>query len=219
MEQGNTILIVTGGKLNCSFLKEVYYKNTFDIVIAVDNGLFYLNEADIIPHYLVGDFDTAKKELLNQYMNRTDVIVKRYCPEKDATDTQLAIELAIELNAKEVVILGGLGGRFDHSIINIQLLLLLLKHKIKGSIQDEKNHLFLTDKSIKLKKKNCFGMYFSLIPITDRVTKITLIGMKYPLVNAVLEKGSSLGISNEIIQEEAQVLFEDGILLIAQTQD
>ena len=64
-----------------------------------------------------------------------------------------------------------------------------------------------------------FRTYISLLPLTDRVTGVTLKGMKYPLYETILEKGSSLGVSNEIVSQEAQILLENGVLLIIQARD
>ena len=120
---------------------------------------------------------------------------------------------------KEVILLGALGIRFDHSIVNIHLLYWMMQQGVHGEIWDTHNRIFLIDHSISIKKEMCFGTYISLLPLTDRVTGVTLKGMKYPLYETILEKGSSLGVSNEIVSQEAQILLENGVLLIIQARD
>ena len=64
-----------------------------------------------------------------------------------------------------------------------------------------------------------FGTYLSLLPFTPQVTGITLKGVKYPLENAILNSGISLGISNEIVDDRAEIMFQDGILLGIESRD
>ena len=219
MEQSKRALIVTGGEIDKTLLLCVLRKEVFEIVIAVDNGLLPLHLVGKIPNILVGDFDTAKPELIKYYREKKGVEIHEFPPEKDATDTEIAIRLAVKYQMKEVILLGALGIRFDHSIVNIHLLYWMMQQGVHGEIWDTHNRIFLIDHSISIKKEMCFGTYISLLPLTDRVTGVTLKGMKYPLYETILEKGSSLGVSNEIVSQEAQILLENGVLLIIQARD
>lgn len=219
MEQKKRALIVTGGTVSQSQLSNVLEQETYDLVIAVDNGLLALHQAGRQPDIIVGDFDTVDPALIQWYQNKPGVAVRQFCPEKDATDTEIAIELVIEAGVQEVILIGALGTRIDHSIANIMLLLPLLKKQIQGKILDEHNLIYMTQQPVYLRREECFGTYVSLLPITEQVTGITLVGMKYPLNHAVLNQGSSLGISNEIVCAQAQILLEEGILLIIEAKD
>lgn len=219
MEQIKRTLIVTGGEVDKTLLQEVLLKQSFSFIIAVDNGLLPLHLLGKTPNVIVGDFDTADPKLLQYYKEKTEVEIREFSPQKDATDTEIAVKLALEYHMEEVILLGALGTRLDHSIANVQLLYQLLQQKVHGELWDIHNRIFLTDHSVSIQKKECFGTYLSLLPVTDRVTGITLTGMKYPLYQAVLEKGSSLGVSNEIVAKEAQILFEDGVLMVIQSKD
>ena len=88
--------IVSGGKIDPDFALSFYQANAFDRIIGVDNGLKFLFEHGILPTHIVGDFDTAKPELVDFYRSRPEIEIRRFNPVKDSTDTQIAIELALE---------------------------------------------------------------------------------------------------------------------------
>lgn len=98
-------LIVTGGNINKNLLKTHLETNKYDIIIAVDKGLEFLE--DINPDYIVGDFDSVDIDILEKYKN-LGIKVKKLIPEKDFTDTECALELAINLQATEITIIGGI---------------------------------------------------------------------------------------------------------------
>lgn len=82
---------------------------TFEQFIAVDNGLRFCYDNQIKPTWIVGDFDTAAPELVEYYQTQTDIPIRRFNPVKDSTDSQIAIELALELGSSEITLLGGHG--------------------------------------------------------------------------------------------------------------
>lgn len=209
-------LIVSGGNYNKIFVKDFMKNNFFDIIIAVDKGLESLNELGILPNHIVGDFDSINKEILEKYLNKKEVKIHKFESEKDFTDTHLALKLAIELNSKDIVILGGIGTRIDHTIANINILCETLDKDISCKIIDEFNQIQVINKPIKIEKEY---KYLSLIPLTNKVEGITLKGFKYPLKNATLEIGKSLGISNEQIEQQAEIEIKKGILIVIQSKD
>jgi thiamine pyrophosphokinase len=107
----------------------------------------------------------------------------------------------------------------DHVLANIHLLLLPMQLKVKASLIDGNNMIYLRQESFTLKKREQFGNYVSLLPFTEKVRGLTLRGFKYPLNHIILTSGNSLGISNEIVGEEASVEFSEGILLVIESRD
>lgn len=212
-------LIVTGGEIKKDFFKSYIESNIFNTIIATDRGLNILDEFNIMPNYIIGDFDSANIKILEKYKQNASIIINELEKEKDYTDTHEALNLAIKIESDDIVILGATGLRLDHFMGNIQILYVALTKGVVCKIVDSNNEIQLIDKNIKLIKKDNFGKYISLIPFTDEVTGITLKGFKYSLNDAVLEKGQSIGISNEQIEEIAEINLKNGILILMKTKD
>jgi thiamine pyrophosphokinase len=220
--KNNRILILTGGTISEEFIIEYLKSQSFNIIIAVDKGLVTADKFNLPITYIVGDFDSAPKELVQKYkqdINNKLTTIKEYNPIKDATDTQIAIELAIDLKADEIVILGATGTRLDHTIANINLLALPLDREIDAFIIDEHNKIYLLNQNTTLYKDKLFGFYVSLQPITEVVTGVTLEGFKYPLVKRDMKREDSLGISNEVIGEIANISLKSGTLIVIESKD
>lgn len=220
----NNTLIITGGDLRPEFVKEYMKDKKIDIIIAVDGGLTVADMADIKPDYIIGDFDTVNSILLFKYENMEDVKIIRYKPEKDSTDTGLAIQKAIEKNSFSIHILGATGTRFDHTISNILLLQTTSEAGIDAMIVNENNRIRLLGykrKIITLTKKDSNYKYVSLIPLSEKVTGITTKGMKYNISNYdfYIDKEISMGVSNEIEDEVAEISVVSGKLLLVESND
>ena len=210
-------LIVSGGNVQKDFFDEIYLKNKFDYIIASDRGLEILDKFDIKPNYIIGDFDSIDKKILNKYIN-TDIEFRELNPEKDYTDTHMAIKLAIELKSKQIAIVGAIGTRIDHTIANIHIIKEALDNNIECKIIDERNEIQLINKKIILEKDKKYK-YVSLIPLTTKVEGVTLEGFKYELFNQTLEIGHSIGVSNEQVKEIAQIDLKKGILILIKSID
>ncbi len=214
-------LIITGGSLNQEFAKDFISRNNFSQIIAVDKGLKYCSDLNLMPNHVLGDFDSIDEKILNEYksINNSSINFHTFNSQKDYTDTHLAVELAMDLDSTAIVLLGAIGTRLDHSISNIQLLTYMLKKNISGYIINENNKIYLIDKSKILKKENVYGNYLSLMPLTKTVSGITLKGFKYPLNNHTIALGETIGISNEIIEDEALIDLDLGILIVIESND
>lgn len=211
-------LIITGGNINLEHLEDVLNASTYENIIAVDKGLESLYKLGVLPHHIVGDFDSVNSTMLRFY-NDKRVLIHKYNPEKDYTDTDIAVQLAIKLNSKSITIIGATGSRIDHTLANIHILCSCLEKGISCQILDSNNKIYLINSNIKLEKSNVFGKYISLIPLTNTVKGVTLDGFKYPLKNHTLKIGESLGISNEIIDDIAIIEIKSGILIVVESKD
>lgn len=219
----NNTLIVTGGSISKKIVEHVFERQNFETIIAVDGGLKYIDEMHIQPNIIVGDFDTINPEILHKYEHQKDIILKRFDPVKDFTDTESAMKVAVEIGSEEITILGGTGTRLDHTIANIQLLQIPLKKHIRTCIINDNNKIVLLDaeSGIEVLPKNEKYKYLSLIPLTEIVKGVTIEGVKYPLNKTTfyLNERISLGVSNEIISSEATVSVDQGILIVIQSCD
>ena len=188
-------------------------------IIAGDRGLEALYQLKIIPNHVVGDFDSVSPEILKFYKKQSQIIFHTYNAEKDNTDTDIALQLAIRLKSSKITIMGALGKRMDHAIANIHILKDALEANIPCQILDEHNRIYLINTSIQLEKDKIYGKYVSLIPLTSTVEGLTLTGFKYPLHDYTLLIGTSLGISNEIVTDTAHIEMNNGILIVIESRD
>ena len=188
-------------------------------IIAGDRGLEALYKLKIIPNHVVGDFDSVSPEILKFYKKQSQIIFHTYHAEKDNTDTDIALQLAIKLKSSRITIMGALGRRMDHALANIHILKDALEANIPCQMIDEHNRIYLINKEMTLEKDKVYGKYVSLIPLTSTVEGLTLVGFKYPLHDYTLPIGTSLGISNEIIENIAHIKMDKGILIVIESRD
>lgn len=182
-----------------------------DLLICADGGLRIARRAGVAPQIAVGDFDSAQPALLRWAASRR-VRLFRHPVEKDKTDTELALDAAVEEGATEVEFMGVLGGRLDHALANIALLVQAKAKNVSAKIVDGQRELFLAQSETRVPGRR--GDRVSLIPMTPRVTGITLTGFRYLLKNAAVRQGSTRMISNVIASPPALVRVKHGHLLI-----
>lgn len=208
-------LIISGGSITKGLLAKTLINENFDNIIAADKGLEILDICKITPNYIIGDFDSVNTKLINKYSNSKIIKLN---PEKDFTDTHMAIKLAIEIKSTEILVLGAIGTRIDHTIANIHILKECLEKDIKCQIVNENNKIFLIKEDTIIGSDNKYN-YISLIPLTTEVTGVTLTGFKYLLKNATLSIGESIGVSNEQLNKDAKIKLEKGILICIKSKD
>lgn len=210
-------ILICGGTLSGCFLHNMTEEHPDAVIYAVDGGLTVADAAGVMPQYLVGDFDTADPSLVERY--ETSCITLRHRPEKDATDTELAIDDALTRGADEIWLLGATGSRLDHTLANIHMLYKVLLCGKKAWILNENNRISLYREPFRRKKEELFGTYVSFLPFFGEVTGVCLSGVKYPLVDATLTAGNSLGVSNEAVEDYIEVSFTSGSLLMIEARD
>ncbi|HEX2946544.1 MAG TPA: thiamine diphosphokinase [Clostridia bacterium] len=210
-----TCVIFCGGRItNYEYIKK--YLDGADLIIAADSGARHCRELKLKPGILLGDFDSIDKSDWDMF-NGSVTEILRYPSEKDMTDSELAIEIALERGCSKVILLGAVGSRLDHSLSNILLLKKLTDHDCEGLIADEKNEIRLIRDSIELKRQN--GAFVTLLPMAGNARGVSTIGLRFPLSDAVLEVGSSWGVSNEFSENTAVVSVKAGYLLVILSRD
>ena len=208
------VIICNGNVSDYNYYKE--YFNSAEYIICADGGAYHAKRFGIRPDILVGDFDSIPQDVLVMYKEK-GIELSKFPVEKDMTDTELAIEVAVKKGYKSVVIIGGLGTRFDHSIANVFLLKKMIDKGVAVKVVDEHNEITAVRDKITLKRAE--GFKVTLIPLTDRVKGVTTKGLYYTLDNATIEKGSTLGVSNEFKSELAEISLKEGILLVIKSRD
>ena len=212
-------LIVTGGTTHQKFAEEWIQKERYDLLIAADSGMNFYYQAKLLPDLIVGDFDSAKPEVLAFYEQNPAVEVCRLNPIKDDTDTEHAIREAIRRGASEITIFGATGTRLDHVMGNLTLLGIGLEEGVEISLMDPYNKIRMIRESLTIRKDQQFGSFISLLPYAGDVEGVTLTGMKYPLKDYTMGGFNSLGVSNEILAEEAVIQMKKGFLLVIESRD
>ena len=133
---------------------------------------------------------------------------------KDDTDSIYAIKEAIARGYKDILIVGGIGDRFDHSLVNAYALILINDLGASGKIVDDYSEMTLIDNSISAEIEPEWR-YFSLIAISGTASGITIKNAKYNLDNATINPKYQYAISNEVAGDEpARVSVEEGALLL-----
>ena len=122
-----TAVIISGGSLNPDFALAFLRKEEPEILIGADRGICFLRDKGIRPTHIVGDFDSASGDALEYFRRFPEIPIRKFNPVKDLTDTEIAMNLAIELGAERIFILGGTGTRLDHVVANIKLLAMALE--------------------------------------------------------------------------------------------
>ena len=189
-----------------------------DHIIAADGGWVTARSLGVQPHCILGDFDSISPKVLSYYENQ-EIPVKRYRPEKDATDTRIGLELALKLGSTEIFLLGATGGRLDHYMANLKSLFLPMEQGVQAWILDSQNAVTLLDRGIEIPKDRQFGKYVSFFTMGDKVEGVTLTGFKYPLKEYTLVNSDEIGVSNEILEERARITFRSGVVLMIMSKD
>jgi len=180
-------------------------------LVGVDGGSRHLASMQLLPHLAVGDMDSIPRDLLAQYRDE-GVEMHLHPTKKDATDLELALELALTGGASRISILGATGGRLDHTLGNLFLLARCLPTGIPVCIMDQEQCIHLMDQALTL--SGAVGDTLSLLPATPEACGVSLTGLEYPLHNATLTFGTSLGMSNVFVETQATVTLRSGRLFV-----
>ena len=206
--------IYTGGTVFDEYVIE--RPEATDLIIAADAGYLTAQRMGITPDVLLGDFDTLGTENIPE-----GIECLRMPAEKDDTDTQLAVQVALERGATEIVIVGGLGGRVDHTLSSLAILEMLWERKerrVYAIFTDGKNRArFIRNSGVILPHEHY--RFFSLIAADEKVKGITLEGCKYPLKNGQILRTHQWAVSNEIVGNCALIEIRRGGVWVIESMD
>lgn len=184
-----------------------------DYIIAADGGQNRAREFVLQPDCVIGDFDSTT---LNEDF---DCLYITYPAEKDLTDTEAALTHALEKGCRNVILLGGMGGRLDHTMGNIGLLDKYYSSFDHMEFIDGKNRMELLKDSGRTLKRDARYKYFGLVSLNAEASGIDIRGAKYELTRASLERASTLGVSNEFSEDTVEICVREGTLLIVRSAD
>ncbi len=206
--------IYTGGAIFPENITE--RPNEGDLCIAADSGYKNACALGVKVNILLGDFDSLDADLKANVGD--DIEVLTVPSEKDFTDTQMAVDTALDKGADEIVIIGGLSGRLDHTLSNLAVLEFLNEKKIQAIITDGKNRVRFIDSTSTLVAKSKFK-YLSLIAKGKKVSGVTIEGCKYPLCDAKLTDSYQYAVSNEIVGNCAFISVKRGSVYIVESAE
>lgn len=189
-----------------------------DYLIGADRGAEFLVRHGLAPDLALGDFDSVTERQLREIAVRSAALVSCDAVDKDWTDSELALREALERGYEDIVLVGALGTRFDHGLANVHLLRQAYERGGRLVLADEHNEIRLCANELELEANLRFP-YVSLLPLGLEATGITLQGFRYPLRDATLKLGWSLGVSNELVAESGRVSVRDGLLLVIRSRD
>lgn len=202
MKSLDRCVIVSGGDFSpvSGLLQE-------DFVIACDRGYQWCERMGLKPDLLISDFDSYDGPVAQ------GIRLDRHIPEKDDTDTMLAVRYAVEHGFRSILVCCALGGRLDHLIANLQAMLFAQTHGVSAVLQCEDTEIFtLRNSSLKLPRRD--GWSLSVFALDGPCRGVCIRGAKYPLENAELIPSLPLGVSNQWIAEEAVISVLEGTLMI-----
>ncbi len=208
------LILANGNKLSETLIRQE--AETADVIIAADGGASAAYEIKISPHYVIGDFDSIDEDMLRHFEEKGCQIV-RYPREKDETDTHLAVDAALDLGANQIIIAGGIGSRFDHSLGNILLLIRIAQRGARGKIIDDLNEIYVSDSTFLIPGKP--GETLSILPFSENARIHRTDGLYYPISNGLLPIDYPYGVSNVFTKDLATIEISSGWVIIIKARD
>jgi len=207
MEKKYVIFLNGEYKYSQEFMDKLVSENA--VCFCADGGANFAFKYGKIPEVIVGDLDSIEKKVL-EYYKSNNILIKKFPKDKDFTDFELILkEISKDNNyIKKIFVVGGLGKRIDMTLNN---LFIMGKYKNLVFLQ-ENEKIFYAEKSFILKNKKEYK--FSIIPISEKVEKLTLKGFKFETDKIDVKRENSRLVSNVILKNEASVEFENGKLII-----
>ena len=184
------ICILLNGEIkDYDYINNIVTEGSYDYIICSDGGANHAYNMNIVPNYIIGDLDSVNENII-KYYNSKEVKFKKFPTKKDETDTELCIELSDKLKAKEIHLMGALGGRIDHTI----------------------ETYIAMDEEITIDGE--IGDIISILPIKNDAKGVTLKNLEYPLENYDMKFSRPLGISNVMTDINCNIKVKEGSIII-----
>lgn len=206
------LIIANGNDVDKSFIENI----NIDYVICADGGLEKAKKLDLIPDIILGDFDSVDSVVLENY-KKLNIETVTFPSEKDYTDMELAINHAVIKGFKDIILVGASGTRLDHTVANMLLIEKYHKKDIKIKMLDNNNLIQMVNNNMTIPFKENY--FVSIIPLSEKIEGLTLDGFKYPLNNVTVERGSTLCVSNEIIENVGVIKLNKGNAIVFVSKD
>ena len=203
--------IYTGGTVRTEAITE--HPKPDDLSIAADSGYHTAVALGERIDLLLGDFDS-----IGDVPRDSGIEIQQVPAEKDYTDTQLAVEIAIDRGATDIIIIGGLSGRLDHTLSTLAILEELHARKVYGTVTDGQSRARYMKSSSTLIARSP-DKYLSIIAADEVVKGVDIEGCKYPLKKATLRRCHQFAVSNEITGNVAFIAVKKGGVYIIESRD
>ena len=188
-----------------------FEKKEGDLVLSADGGYLALTALGILPDAYLGDFDSLAPDTTLP----EGIKILRHPTRKDDTDTALALRYGMEHGYTDFVILGGTGGRSDHTFANYQLLLGARKQGVRATLVGEEDITqCLWQEEVTLYGEK--GKLFSIFAFGKDASGIDILGASYEMHNGTLTVDTPLGVSNAFLGTPVRIAVRDGALLVIQ---
>ena len=183
------------------------------VVVAADSGVAHALALGLVIDVAVGDFDSLDPETL-EAVEAAGTRVERHPVAKDATDLELAIDVAVGLGAARVVVLGGHGGRLDHFLANVLLLAApsLAGVDVEALVGEAVVSVVRPGPGIRFGGRP--GQLVTILPLHGPAEGVRTEGLRYPLHGETLLAGTTRGVSNVLDADEAAVSLSGGVVLV-----
>jgi len=186
------------------------------VVIAADSGLHQSGPLGLHVDYVVGDLDSADPAAVDA-ARAAGAVVERHPADKDATDLELAFDVARDRGAQRITVVGGGGGRLDHFLANVALLASARFSDLELDARiDDAYAVVAQGGRPPVDITGAAGSLVTLLAAGGDACGITTTGLQYPLRGATLRPGTSRGVSNVLVGERGSVVLDRGTLLVIQ---
>jgi len=183
-----------------------------DFMVCVDGGARHCLDSGFNANLLVGDLDSVD-DASTATIKAMGAECIRFAREKDASDLELVFNILSDRFFEQVILLGASGGRTDHQLFNWQLAA-AQSWPFELRIVDDTVDAHLVDRNRAFDAALPAGQLFSVVPLAGPALGVTVRGAQYPLDNAELMVGSTVGLSNAVADARLQVSVEQGIVLV-----
>jgi thiamine pyrophosphokinase len=200
----NVFIFLSGNPSSGDFYRDHFeaFRHMHDVVVCVDGGYRLSRRSGIKPDLVIGDLDSLEDEQIEE-----GIEVRRYSPDKDFSDFELALRAAEEMEPGRVYVYGALGGRIDHELTNV---LLLSRSKYPTVFIEENVEIYRVIEHLVLKNRK--GCFCSLLPLSGPCHVEDMRGFRYILHGEMLQP-SSRGLSNIITEDRATISVHSGSLI------
>ena len=199
-----------GGEIFPDYIEERAKEG--DLVVCADSGYRNALSMGAVVDVLVGDFDS----LTDIPDGKFELV--RVPVEKDQTDTQLAVDIALERGADEIIIICSTSGRADHALSAMAILEYLYEKKVPAVLVNGQNRVRFVRDGGTIIVRSAYK-YFSVLTLDKVAKRVSIEGGKYPLVKKDIGRGFQFAVSNEIVKNAALITVKKGSVYVIESRD
>lgn len=182
-----------------------------DIILCADGGANYASQLGLMPACIIGDLDSILPEV-KEFYEASNVDLITYPTQKDFTDIQLSLKMACEWGPDEIIMLGTLGKRLDHTLANIYTSIKPAREGIKVSHFTPGCWVYIINREIEIEGNP--GDTISVVALTDSAYGVSESGFQYSPSSPEMGKDHPYAVSNVLAGNKGKIGVEEGILAV-----